>query len=60
MGEHRVEWINRADAAEAIWKLNEDDLHFLNRLIVGRLDKTAELLVRKLRAQDGSAVAGRG
>ena len=37
MGDHRVEWINRADAAEAIRKLNEDDLHFLNRLIVERL-----------------------
>jgi hypothetical protein len=37
MEDHRVEWINRADAAETIRKLNEDDLHFLNRLIVERL-----------------------
>ena len=32
-----MEWINRTDAAEAIRKLNEDDLRFLNRLIVERL-----------------------
>ena len=51
------------DARDRSWlaplcaALNHATAH---RLIVGRLDKTAELLVRKLRAQDGSAVAGRG
>jgi hypothetical protein len=37
MGDPRVEWIDRTDAAEAIRRLNEEDLHFLNRLIVERL-----------------------
>jgi hypothetical protein len=37
MVDHRIEWINRAEAAEAIRKLNEDDLRFLNRLVVERL-----------------------
>ena len=29
--------MNRTEAAETIWKLNEEDLHFLNRLIIERL-----------------------
>ena len=37
MGDNRFELMNRAEAAEAIRKLNEDDLRFLNRLIVERL-----------------------
>jgi hypothetical protein len=32
-----MQWINRSDATEAIRKMNEDDLRFLNRLIVDRL-----------------------
>ena len=32
-----MEWISRTDAAEAIRKLNEEDLRFVNRLIVERL-----------------------
>jgi hypothetical protein len=37
MAENRFELMNRAEAAEAIRRLNEDDLRFLNRLIVERL-----------------------
>ena len=37
MGENRFELMNRAEAAETIRKLNEEDLRFLNRLIVERL-----------------------
>jgi hypothetical protein len=37
MADYRCELMNRADAAEAIRKLNEEDLRFLNRLIVERL-----------------------
>jgi hypothetical protein len=33
----RCELVNRSEAAEAIRKMNEDDLRFLNRLIVERL-----------------------
>ena len=37
MGNDRIEFMDRAAAAEAIRKLNEDDLRYLNRLIVERL-----------------------
>jgi hypothetical protein len=37
MGDHRLVWMNRAEAAETIRKLNEEDLRFLNRLIIERL-----------------------
>ncbi len=37
MGNDRIELMDRAAAAETIRKLNEDDLRFLNRLIVDRL-----------------------
>ena len=37
MGDNRFELMNRAEAAETIRKLNEEDLRFLNRLIVERL-----------------------
>jgi hypothetical protein len=37
MSDHSVELTDRAAAAESIRKLNEDDLRFLNRLIVERL-----------------------
>ena len=37
MAENRFELMNRAEAAETIRKLNEEDLRFLNRLIVERL-----------------------
>jgi hypothetical protein len=36
MNDSRFELMNRAEAAEAIRRLNEDDLRFLNRLIVER------------------------
>ena len=34
MGNDRIEFMDRAAAAEAIRKLYEDDLRYLNRLIV--------------------------
>ena len=37
MGGERFELVDRAAAAETIRRLNEDDLRFLNRLIVERL-----------------------
>jgi hypothetical protein len=37
MSDNRFELMDRAEAAEAIRKLNEEDLRFLNRLIVERL-----------------------
>jgi hypothetical protein len=37
MENKQCELMNRSEAAEAIWKMNEDDLRFLNRLIVERL-----------------------
>ncbi len=37
MVDTRVELADRAAAAEAIWRMNEEDLRFLNRLIVERL-----------------------
>jgi hypothetical protein len=37
MADNRFELMNRTEAAEAIRKLSEDDLRFLNRLIVERL-----------------------
>ena len=37
MGDERLELVDRAAAAETIRRMNEDDLRFLNRLIVDRL-----------------------
>jgi hypothetical protein len=37
MGDERFELVDRAAAAETIRRMNEDDLRFLNRLIVERL-----------------------
>jgi hypothetical protein len=37
MGGERFELVDRAAAAETIRRMNEDDLRFLNRLIVERL-----------------------
>lgn len=37
MADARVELVDRAAAAEAIRRMNEEDLRFLNRLIVERL-----------------------
>lgn len=37
MGSERCELVDRATAVEAIGRMNEDDLRFLNRLIVERL-----------------------
>ena len=37
MGGERFELVDRAAAVEAIRRMNEDDLRFLNRLIVERL-----------------------
>jgi hypothetical protein len=37
MASESFELAGRASAAEAIWRMNEEDLRFLNRLIVERL-----------------------
>ena len=37
MADERFTLVDRAGVAEAIWRMNEEDLRFLNRLIVERL-----------------------
>ncbi len=46
MENNRFELVDRAAAVEAIRRMNEEDLHFLNRLIVDRLKLSAKPAVR--------------